>query len=70
MLGRIFLQESFECDRAGGEDDLVGLNLLSVTGDGHVHEVIFVPQVLESALDALLEIIPPKAELLIGRTHL
>ena len=70
MRGGVLLEESLEGDGAGGEDDLVGLDLLSVTGDGHVHEVIFISQILEGALDALLEVIPPKAELLIGRTHL
>ena len=69
VLCRVLLQESFEGDRAGGQDNLVSLDLFSVTGDGHVHEVIFIPQILESALDALLEIIPAKAELLICRTH-
>jgi len=70
VRGRVLLEKSLEGDGAGGEDDLVSLDLFPVTGDGHVHVVILVSQFLEGALDTLLEVIPPKAELLIGRTHL
>ena len=64
ILSGIFLQQVSECVRAGGEDDLVGLDLLPVAGDGHVHEVALLPQALEGGLDALLEVIPAQTELL------
>ena len=42
----------------------MGLDLLPITGHGHVHEVLLVPQVLEGGLDALLEVVPAKTELI------
>ena len=49
----------------------MGLHLLSVAGDRHVHEVLLVPQVLEGGLDALLEVVPAQAELItVCRSHL
>ncbi len=43
-----------EGDRTGGEYDLVGAHLFTLTAQGHVHKVRLVPQVLEGRLDALL----------------
>ena len=49
----------------------MGLDLLPITGHGHVHEVLLVPQVLEGGLDALLEVVPAKTELIAVRgSHL
>ena len=47
VLGGVFLQKVFECDGAGGQDDLVSFGLLSIAGDGDIHEVILRPEILE-----------------------
>ena len=46
---RVLFQEGFEGDGAGGEDDLVSLDLFTVTGDRDVHEIILIPQILKCA---------------------
>ena len=38
-------------------------HLLPVTGQGHVHKVRLIAQLLEGGLDALLEVVPFQAEL-------
>ena len=47
----------------------MGLELLPVAGDGHVHEVLLLPETLECGLDALLEVIPAETELFICGAH-
>merc|ERR1719481_2316984 len=49
----------------GTQDHLMGLRMLTLCGDGHVTEGLFVPQVLERSDHVGLEIIPAKAKLLI-----
>ena len=62
-------QDVPEEGRAGGQDDLVGLQLLLViTGQGHVKEVLVLAQLAEGHADVALEVVPPEAELL--RPHL
>jgi len=46
VLYRVLLQESLEGDRASGEDNLVGFDLLPITGDGDIHEIILVTEIL------------------------
>ena len=68
MLGRVLLKKLPEGDGAGGEDDFVRLHLLAaITGEGDVHKLGLVPQVCEGGLDALLEVVPSQAKLLIRR---
>ena len=61
---RVSPQDGSEKGRAGREDHFVGLDLLTVAGDGHVHEVPLLPQALEDRLGALLKVIPAQTELL------
>ena len=65
VLGGVLLQEGLEVGRAGGEDHLVGLAGLSVARQGDVGEGLFVPEVLERRDHVGLEVVPPKAELLL-----
>ena len=66
MLGWVLLKKVAKGNRASREDDFVSLDLLSpITGDGHVHKLGLVSQVCEGCLDALLEVIPSQAKLLV-----
>ena len=68
MLGWVLLKKVAKGNRASREDDFVRLDLLSaVTGEGDVHKLGLVPQVCEGGLDALLEVVPSQAKLLIRR---
>ena len=68
MLGWVLLKKVAKGNRASREDDFVRLDLLStVTGEGDVHKLGLVPQVGEGCLDALLEVVPSQAKLLIRR---
>ena len=71
MLGWVLLEKMAKGNGAGRKDHFVSLQLLaSVARDGHVHELGLVAQVRERRLDALLEIVPLQAELLIcGTAH-
>ena len=48
---------------AGGEDDLVRLDLLLLARQGHVEQVLVVPQLPKGGADVGLEVIPLQAEL-------
>ena len=66
MLGWVLLKKVSEGNGASREDDFVRLDLLSaITGEGDVHKLGLVPQVCEGCLDALLEVVPLQAELLV-----
>ena len=71
MLGWVLLKKVTKGNGASREDDFVRLDLLSaVTGEGDVHKLGLVSQVCEGCLDALLEVIPLQAKLLIcGTAH-
>ena len=47
---------------AGGQDHLVRLDLLILTGQGHVKEVFVLPQLTEGCGNVRLKIIPPETE--------
>ena len=49
---------------AGGEDNFVGLQLVSLTGQCHVKKVFVVPQLSEGRAHIALELVPLEAELL------
>ena len=66
MLGWVLLEKVAKGNRASREDDFVSLDLFSpITGDSHVHKLRLVPQVCEGCLDALLEVVPSQAKLLV-----
>ena len=66
MLGWVLLKKVAKGNRASREDDFVRLDLLpAVTGEGDVHKLGLVPQVCEGCLDALLEVVPSQAKLLL-----
>lgn len=55
--------------RAGRKDDLVGLEGvvgIIVDGEADVEEVLLVAELLEGARNVGLEVVPPKAELVVG----
>ena len=58
----VSLEQLPEPVRAGGEDDLVGLDLVLVTGKRHVQEILLLSQILERVTHIGFEIIPPEAE--------
>ena len=65
----VVLENVFEVRTAGGEDDLVGRDLVLVlTDQGHVVELLLVPQGGEGLGDVGLEIVPLQTELL-GHVH-
>ena len=65
MVVPVSAQDSSEEGGAGGEDDLVGLQLVAVlAGQRHVKEVLVVAQLAKCAANVRLEIVPPEAELL------
>ena len=66
MLGWVLLKKVTKGNGASREDDFVRLDLLSaVTGEGDVHKLGLVSQVCEGCLDALLEVVPSQAKLLL-----
>lgn len=63
----ILFQHGFEHRTAGGEDQFVCPNGLSVRHEGDVQEVFLVPDVTEGIRDIRLEVIP--AETILFRAH-
>ncbi len=62
-------QDGSEEGGAGGEDDLVRLDLVAIlTGQRHVEEVFVLAKFAKGAADVGLEVVPTQAELL-GRAH-
>ena len=61
-------QSSPEEGGAGGEDELVGLDLLLLTRDRHIKEVLLIPQLLERLANVPLEVVPLKTKF-IPRPH-
>lgn len=58
MLAGIGGEYLLEVRTAYGQDDFVGLQQLAVAGQGDVHQVAAVIQILEAARDIVLEIFP------------
>ncbi len=65
VFGRVVLEQGLEVRGASGEDHLVCLARLAVTGQGDVGERLLVAQVLERRHHVRLEVIPAEAKLLI-----
>ena len=53
---------------AGGEDELVGLDLLLLARNRHIEKVLLVPYLLEGLADVPLEVVPLKTKF-IPRPH-
>lgn len=62
-----YFEQSFEVRTAGRQHHFVCLERASVTCQGHVYEVFFIPQMAEWTQYAGLEVVPPQRELLIHR---
>ena len=56
-------QHTTEEGTAGGDDDLVGLDLLIITGESHVEKVFIITELLEGTADIFLKIVPFQTEL-------
>ena len=55
----LLLEHRLEVGTAGGDDDLVCLDLLvNVTSDSDIQELVISPQVLEGGGEALVEVLP------------
>ena len=54
---------------AGGEDDLVRLQLVVLAGEGHVEEILVLSKLLESWTYVRLEVIPPQTKLVCWGRH-
>ena len=63
MLVGVLPQHASEEGAAGGEDDLVGLDLVILACQGHVKEVSVVSQFTKSNAHVTFKIIPLQAEL-------
>ena len=69
MLGWVLLEKMAKGNGTSRKDHFVSLQLLApVARDGHVHELGLVAQVRERRLDALLEVVPSQAKLLLRRS--
>ena len=64
----IVSEDSPEERRAGGQDELVCLDLPGATAEGAVKEVLLLPDLPEGQADVALKVIPAKTELL-ARSH-
>ena len=65
MLVGVAPQHAAKEGRAGGQDDLVGQQLIPIiAGQRNVEEVLVVAQLAKCAADVRLEVVPPEAELL------
>jgi len=64
MLMGILPQHAPEEGAARGQDHLVGLDLIIITGQSHVEEVFVFTEFAERDTNVRLEVVPPKAELL------
>ena len=65
VLSRVLLQQRLEVGRAGGQDHLVRLAALPITGNRHVSERLLIPEVFEGGDHVGLEVVPSQAELLL-----
>ena len=68
MIMPISHHSSPEKRGAGGEDELVGLDLLLLARDRHIEKVLLVPYLLEGLADVPLEVVPLKTKF-IPRPH-
>ena len=59
-------QKSFEERAASGEYHFVSLDLIFITGEGHIKEVLVVPQLPKGNTDVGLKVIPSQTKLLIS----
>ena len=55
-------QVSPEEGGAGGQDELVGLDLFLLARDRHIKKVLLIPQFLERLADVPLEVVPLKTK--------
>ena len=62
VLVRILLEHRPEEGRAGGQDQLVGLDLARAAAQRHVEQILVVADVSKSAADVRLKIIPAEAK--------
>ena len=62
MLVRILLEHRPEEGRAGGQDQLVGLDVARAAAQRHVEQIFVVADVSEGAADVGLKIIPAEAK--------
>ena len=67
--GRRPLEQRTEKIGTGGQDELVSSDLRSVTDEGHVHEVVLVPQLLECGHHGLMVVVPAQTKLLFRIPH-
>jgi hypothetical protein len=66
VLGWVLLQQVLEVGAASTEDHLVGLGVLPLRGDGDVTEGLVGAEILERRDHVGLEVVPPKAKLLLS----
>lgn len=69
MLARVLKEQRLEVGAARGQDHLVGLHRVSVTGQGHVHEGLALQQLIEDVGQIGLVVVPSQAELLRRSRH-
>jgi len=69
MLGWVLLQQSLEVGATGGQNHLVCLAALSIAGNSHVSEGLFIPEMFEGGDHVGLEVVPSEAELLLIINH-
>ena len=65
----VLLEDGPEERRAGGEDELVCLDLSCSTADGAVKEIFLLSDLSKGNTNVTFEIIPPQAKLLTGTHH-
>jgi len=68
VLVWVLPEDGSEEGGAGGQDELVCLDLSHTTAQGAVEEIFFFPDFSEGHADIAFKVIPPQAELLTG-TH-
>lgn len=64
VLARVVEEQGLEVGTAGRQDHLVGLDRVSVAGEGHVDEALALEQLIEHVGQVGLVVVPAQAELL------
>jgi len=67
MLAGIGSEYLLEVGAADSQHYLVGMEELSIAGEGHVHQVAAVVQILEAAGYVVLEVLPAQLKLVVHR---
>lgn len=65
MLAGIGREYLLEIRTADGQDDFVGLQQFAITCQRYIHEIPAVVEVLKSAGDVVLEVLPAKLKLIV-----